>query len=145
MSEPMKMDTQKFADALDRWGSDLATWPAPQSSAGRELLATSEVAQALLAQANSLDQLLNEVAGHKAPLGLERKILNQIASQDSMQEVVDWFSATLWRPALAATCALLLGFSIGIALPQSDNDLMLDNVSMLAFSAGYEELEDEQP
>ena len=90
-----------------------------------------------------MDRWLTDSGDHRATLGLERRILERIGQQDLLQHTVDWFSTTLWRPALAATCMLLLGFAVGLALPEAD-DVMVDDVSMLAFSATYEEIEDEQ-
>lgn len=142
MNEHAKMDTQEFADCLDRWGSDLEIWPPPQRAAGKGLLAASEIAIELLAEAHHLDRWLASTADHQAPIGLERRILNQLATRDSLQRALDWFSAALWRPALAATCMLLVGFTIGIAIPEFDDELMLDDVSMLAFNTAYGETDD---
>jgi hypothetical protein len=144
MNEREDMNTDEFADCLDRWGSDLEHWPAPQQASGRALMAASASARALLADAQHLDQWLASGAEHQVSFGLERKILEQIPSQDFLQQVVDWFSAALWRPTFAATCALLVGFMSGLALPELNDDALLDDVSMLAFSASYEELNDAQ-
>jgi hypothetical protein len=37
---------------------------------------------------------------------------------------------------------LLLGFALGVSAPVATDDAMLDDVSMLAFSSAYEELND---
>jgi hypothetical protein len=145
------MNTEEFADCLDRWGSDLAQWPASEQGSGRNLLATSKRAGAerageMLAEARRLDDLLanlqEKAAGHRAPMDLQRRILERLPQQDPLQNALDWFSAALWRPALAAACTLLLGFALGVSAPAATDDAMLDDVSMLAFSAAYEEFND---
>ena len=138
------MNIEEFAECLDRWGSDLGRWPSLQQSAGRSLLAASERADELLAEAQRLDRWLAGAADHEAPVGLQRRILAELSGQDLLQRLVDWFSAALWRPALGATCMLLLGFTLGVALPEGRDDSMLDTVGMLVFSADYEDLTDAQ-
>ena len=141
------MNTQAFAECLDRWGSDLDSWPSVHQTAARELLITSKRAAELLGQAHAMDRWMGSATGHQAPMGLARKIIDRIPAQDPWQRAVDWFSAALWRPALAAACMLFVGFAIGLALP-FDDDVMLDDVSMLAFNLTYETtyegFEDEQ-
>jgi hypothetical protein len=148
MNERLEMNTQTFAEYLDRWGSDLDSWPSAQQSAARELLLTSKRAMRLRDEAQAMDRWLVSATNHQAPSDLARRIIDQLPAQDPWQRIVDWFSAALWRPALAATCMLLVGFVAGIALPQSNDDSMLDDLSMLAFNPTYEaafaEFDDEQ-
>ncbi|MDH3643000.1 MAG: hypothetical protein OES38_12940 [Gammaproteobacteria bacterium] len=150
------MNIEEFADCLDRWGSDFEQWPALQKDSARNLLATSKRAGAkragarraaeMLAEARRLDDLLTNLqanaAEHRAPMGLQRSILEQLPPHDPLQNALDWFSAALWRPALAAACTLLLGFALGVSAPLATDDAMLNDVSMLAFSTTYEELSD---
>ena len=140
------MTTEEFADCLDRWGSDLEQWPALQQDSARNLLATSKQAAEMLAEGRRLDDLLTNLQenadGHRAPMGLQRSILEQLPPHDPLQNALDWFSAALWRPVLAAACTLLLGFALGVSAPVATDDAMLDEVSMLAFSTAYEELSD---
>jgi hypothetical protein len=143
MNDRLVMTSDEFGEGLDRWGTNLEDWPSSPGAAGRSLLASSQQAREQLAEGQRLDRWLADSGDHRATLGLERRILERIGQQDLLQHTVDWFSTTLWRPALAATCMLLLGFAVGLALPEAD-DVMVDDVSMLAFSATYEEIEDEQ-
>jgi len=138
------MNTEEFADCLDRWGGSISDWPGPQQAAGRNLLEASASARRLLDEARALERFLASAAGHQAPVGLAQRIMDQLPHQDFWQGAVDWLLAAMWRPAAAATCMLLIGFLIGIALPESDDDAMLDDVSMLAFSSTYQELYDGQ-
>lgn len=142
MNDRLAMTSDEFGDCLDRWGTNLEDWPSSPRAAGTALLASSQQARELLAEAQRLDRWLADSRDHRATLGLERRILERIPQQDLLQHTVDWFSTTLWRPALAATCMLLLGFAVGLALPGAGNDVMADDVSMLAFSATYEEIDD---
>ncbi|MCZ6710705.1 MAG: hypothetical protein O7B25_10105 [Gammaproteobacteria bacterium] len=148
MNERLEMNTETFTECLDRWGSELDSWPSAQQSAAKELLITSKRATQLLGEARAMDRWLASAADHQAPSGLAAKIIDQIPGQDSWQSLLDWFSAALWRPALAAACMLLLGFATGLALPRINDDSMLDDLSMLAFNptyeAAYSEFDNEQ-
>jgi hypothetical protein len=148
MNERLEMNTETFAEYLDRWGSELEDWPSVQQSAARELLTTSKRAMQLLGEARAMERWLASANDHQAPADLARKIIEQIPADDPWQGLLDWFSAALWRPALAGACMLLLGFATGLASPQINDDSMLDDLSMLAFNPAYEaaysEFDDEQ-
>ena len=142
MTEHMEMNTEQFAEYLDRWGSDLKLWPEVHRTPGEDLLRTSNRARELAAEAEALDQWLVAGGKHRAPLCLQQQIVRRLPDQDFGQRLLDWFAAAGWRPALAATCVLLAGFAIGIALPESEDYTMVDDISMLAFSAPDEEFDD---
>lgn len=142
MNDRGTMDTQEFAECLDRWGSNLAGWPAPQRAAGNELLNASVRARELLDEANALERWLASAGDHQAPVALKARIIEQLPPQDVWQRALDWLFTAMWRPAAAATCMLLFGFLVGIAVPESEDDAMLDDVSMLAFSSTYQEFDD---
>lgn len=63
-----------FAALLDTHGADLAVWPDDQRRAAQELLAESEEAAAVLAEATILHKALKS-SRTKAPDGLVDRIL----------------------------------------------------------------------
>jgi hypothetical protein len=131
-----------FEHGLDRWGSDLTTWPDAERAAALALMENSERAQALMVEAQALERWLDEGRNHRAPPQLRQRILAQLPPRDVWQRAADWFATALWRPALAGACALLLGFATGALLPAASEDTLLDDVAVLAFTETYQELED---
>ena len=139
-SDAPKIDD--FEQGLDRWGSDLSSWPDPERTAALALVERSERARMLMVQAQSLERWLDEGRTHQAPPQLQQRILAQLSRRDIWQRAADWFASALWRPALAGTCALLLGFAVGVLLPAAGQDTLLDDVAALAFTDTYQELQD---
>jgi hypothetical protein len=68
------MDVTEFEDLVDRLGEDLSRWPEAQRLAADALLATSEEARAIIAQAKSLRQAL-ATPPVRAPAGLADRIV----------------------------------------------------------------------
>lgn len=135
------MTIDEFNANLDRWGSVLEAWPEAERSLGESLLRESTEARQLHAHANRIDALL--AMEHRAPANLQRKILDQIATEDVWQRLADWFANAFWKPTLAAACMLVVGFAYGLAnnvdsLAEGD----LEEVSMLAFFDDYQEIDD---
>jgi hypothetical protein len=144
MSSDMTID--KFIQGLDQWGSMPETWPEPACSLAASLLEGSAAARRQLAQAQHIDALL--AIEQPAPVALRRQILEHLtdeqhSAEDVLQRLADWFAAAMWKPAIAATCVLILGFTAGFVgdgsgLTNGD----LDEISMLAFSDNYQEIDD---
>ena len=139
------MDLSTFADCADRFGPDLNRWPEPRRGAARALVADSAEARALLVRVRSLDDRLNALAREPAPAHLAPRILASLP-KDRWAELTEWFRAALWRPALAATLPLALGFIIG-ALPigptEPNDQHLAYALSLLVFSEQFQELPDE--
>ena len=136
------MNVEDFEQGLDRWGSDLTSWPNPERTAALALVERSQRTRALMVQAQSLERWLDEGRAHQAPPQLMQRILDQLPRRDIWQRAADWFSSALWRPTLAGACALLLGFAAGILLPAAGQDTLVDDVAALAFTETYQELQD---
>lgn len=136
------MNIDDFEQGLDRWGSDLTSWPDPERIAASALVERSVGARALMVQAQSLERWLDECRTHEAPRQLKERILAQLPRRDIWQRAADWFSSALWRPTLAGTGVLLLGFAAGVLLPATSQDTLLDDVAALAFTETYQELQD---
>ena len=143
MKDNSHIDSERdLADALDRWGSDLDTWPRTAASEAKRLMASSQEATRLVQESTALNLALVQLREPHATPGLDAKILARLPARDGVQRVVDWLSGALWRPALAATIPLALGFILGITIPEEDARLA-DELSLLVFSETFEELEDD--
>ena len=134
------MNVEEFAEHLDRWGSEIGSWPEQTRSAAEQLLNTSAAASEIHAQAVHVDSLLTEVL--PAPPALQQQILDALPADDGWQRLADWFATALWKPTLAACCALLVGFAIGQVSNDGLTSSELDEVSMLGLMDTYEEMED---
>jgi predicted Abi (CAAX) family protease len=86
-----------------------------------------------------LDQALERLPVEPAPAGLRERIMAELP-EDSWQRLSNWLTASLWRPALAAAFSLALGFAIGFYQTEPADQDLVDELSMLAFSADFEEL-----
>ncbi|MBN9672044.1 hypothetical protein [Roseibium aggregatum] len=69
------MALEKFNALLDRYGSNLDTWPLTEQGPARELLKTSSDARQLLEEEQALSALLSARPALKAPKGLAGKII----------------------------------------------------------------------
>lgn len=133
---------RELAEALDRWGSDLDDWPNSAASEARRLLQSSPEAARLMQEIAALEIELTQLREHRATPGLDERILAELPVRDGIQRILDWLTGALWRPALAATIPLALGFILGTTIPEEDSQLA-DELSLLVFSTTYEELEDD--
>ena len=142
------MDEHRFEEALDRWGSNLHDWPEEERQAAEALLAQSKVAESLLRTERSIDATLSMLQQHAVSPGLEQRIharLTTVASNpDRGQRIWLWVTASLWRPALLAAVPLIFGFALGLGLSDVSEQELADQVSMLALSNIYEEMDDAQ-
>ncbi len=72
------MTDEEFRDQLDRYGGDLALWPAPAARDARRLLVRSLKAQAMLDEMVTMELALGELAPGRAadrpPPGLADRI-----------------------------------------------------------------------
>ncbi len=132
----------ELSAALDRWGSNLDSWPTSAREQAKRLLGSSPEAIHLMRESAALETALAELREHRATPGLNNRILGQLPTRDGLQRMVDWLTGALWRPALAAAVPLALGFILGTMIPEEDSQLA-DELSLLVFSSTYEELEDD--
>jgi hypothetical protein len=136
------MDLPTFREHLDRYGADLERWPEDQRGAARQLAGSVEASR-LVDQARALDAMLLAMEAKDPPPGLAGRILASLP-QDRLSGLLDWLAAAFWRPALAATASLALGFLIGVLAPAQLSDQQLaDELSLMTFSDPLQELIDE--
>ena len=124
------MTLDEFATTADRYGADLTRWPLPLQADAQTLLSQSAQAQAILAQARSLDELL-AAAGRQtdsalwpSPLQkdaalarLRTGVAARIARQSRTPAVMGFASPWRWLAlAAAGSSAVFAGFLLGSLL-----------------------------
>ena len=148
------MNKQAFTTALDTYGSDLNKWPATLAAQAQALLATDSDCRQLLAQQDSVAQLLENLPQPVFP-GLETRILHQslpARSRSWADQVVDWlipeqgFSTQWWRPLSAACLPMLVGivmsnyFTFGVVVADQGFQTWDDELVMLSLTDPSETL-----
>lgn len=117
------MSMDRFADALDRYGSDIANWPTAARDFAQTLVAQSSEAAQLLHQSAALDALIKAhdpaltISPHSAAR-VSRAVLSRIAAESEpapglrqrLASLVDWWGG---MPRYAAPLAL--GLALGLA------------------------------
>jgi len=138
----MKLDT--FIEHLDRYGPDFEHWPIEFQAPARELVTSSTEAARAIEQAQQLSALLGDLPGRPAPGDLARRIADLAATRrNPWDRLAHWFGGSFWRPALAASVPLALGFILGFNYQQpadADDAYLLEAVGLLPFSRNFEEL-----
>lgn len=135
-TEPMTLDA--FSDLADRYGADVAAWPAHDRAAARALLAAEPAAAKALEEATQLDRLLDTIPTPGASTNLEARV----AALMQRPSDAHWFwvliARPVWRPMVFAT-AMLGGIYLGAAaLPSAlATDSGLDLSSVAGGDIGY--------
>jgi len=136
--DPGTFDLSTFGENLDRYGIDMDRWPPELRTQAAGLLETSEAARRMYDQAMQLTTLLSQLPEKAAAPGLGSRIVTGVPPQ-AWSGVVEWFTAALWRPALAAALTLAFGFALGVYQQQPLDEDLADELSLLAFSPAFEE------
>ena len=147
-------DESDFENLLDCQGADPARWPAAERTRANALLQASPQAQALLAEAQRLDEALDQAfPPMPAPATLESRILAGLShpSAEAVENATDqgedwaewlaaWLMARFWRPVGIACAPFLIGFAMGMGFVEDTADL--DEQMLIAFSeAGVASME----
>lgn len=138
------MTQPEFEAALDRWGTDLAHWPARQARLAEACLAASADARRSLAAARSIEAYLANLQQHQLPAGLAGRITSGITHQrpDTMERLLAWLSRAFWRPAALASVLLVSGYLTGLSTQDGPDTDFADSTAALAFTDLYRELDD---
>ena len=111
------MNITDFESGLDRYGGDLAHWPADLRVEAEALVAGNRAAADLARVARRLDRAL---AGAVAPLGLDASfvggIIASVQKGTPRAEVRPTPRLVAWAGA-AMVAFLVTGYAIGLALP----------------------------
>ena len=130
------MTLEEFTRHLDFHGADLDRWPAELRGMARTLAETAEGRSALEAS-RALGALLDESLPAPPMLGLKARILAGVPP--AALPWPEWLAGGRWRRlAGVAVAPLALGFVLGFAWPNEDDELE-DAVSVLAFSSVFDE------
>lgn len=104
----MPMDLPDFEDGLDRFGADLATWPAALRSPASALIESSAAARATQADLREIEDLLRR----DRPTSLDTGVVASRAMRHRQDRPVRRaVRRTGW--AAAAVIALILGLFVG--------------------------------
>lgn len=140
------MDIVEFEEWLDRLGDDISKWPHPQRDDAQILLATSQKARALFAEAKVLRSAL-VTAPVKAPAGLADRIVAAAAITPASvteipvpdREMRNWirgagFVTSSYRPpAIFLSLCFVIGLLIGLFnSPQEVDGFQVDLPSYVA-------------
>ena len=131
------MTREELAEALDRYGGDLARWPEEIAAAAHELVARDRAAADDLAAAKRLDGLLGEAA-REAPVdaAVIGRIMSGIGNGKRDAAAVRPTGRLIAWASGATLASLALGFAVGIAVPE---DIGNDAFAGLMFDGPYAE------
>ncbi|MDK1022736.1 MAG: hypothetical protein QGD92_00720 [Gammaproteobacteria bacterium] len=110
----------RFIEVLDAYGSDHDRWPKEDREQLEALLATSRHAQQLLKETAKLDSILDQFTVSDISQEVRKHVVDAIPFTKSgiTERLLDWLFPEgpefLWRPALAVTLPLLIGFILGL-------------------------------
>jgi len=142
------MSIDEFEAQLDRHGANLERWPTQAAAQGKQLLATSTVAHALLVEARDMAVLLDDAfpAATLTTGALRSRILAEVTRDAARPGLFAWLTnrSRLLRPMAiaAALIPLFLGYAIGAGYQSRGvNEDLASDVSLLAF-ADYENYTD---
>jgi len=120
------MTYNQFEQALDRFGSDLDRWPPAMRAEAEALMAGNTRARQMLSEAARLDTLLADTV---RPAALDAASIGAIIAgirTDRHREITVRPTRRLAAWSGAAMAAFLaIGFVIGFAMPQSQDDAAL--------------------
>jgi hypothetical protein len=113
------MRLERLRELMDAYGGDPRRWPPAERAPAAELLAASAEARVLLAEAASLDQLLDG-APPMAPATLDAEKLIALATAAAQERpfvplagVMRPAGRGLWLRAVSLAAATIIGFVVG--------------------------------
>ena len=123
------MDRERFAELLDAYGADFRRWPAAVRAEAAAFTAQNADAAALIAEAGSLDALLDSVRGETRPsTDLAARIL--AAAPRAQRPAFD--RRAMLALAACAVFGVLIGYGGGMLAPAPADD---DSYFSMAFEA----------
>lgn len=133
-----QMDIERLAEILDAYGADPKRWPEAERPAAEALLASSQDAARLHADALALDTLLDLSRAPEPSPELMASILAGAEKRGLGAWLADfWPFGPAWQPASAFALAVILGIAAGagvpdLVLPEAADSAIAD-VESLAF------------
>jgi hypothetical protein len=99
------MNLERFGALAQAFGGDPARWPPAHRDAACELALADPQAQMLLAQAASLDALLDEAPAQPASLALRTRLAEAAQDLAPSRRRLSWVAGLGLGAILAASCA----------------------------------------
>lgn len=134
------MNKEQFQQFAESYGSDLNRWPDAIRAEADQDLANQPTWQALLDREGGLDQHLDQYQINTDITALEARISKQAFEQMSLLDrIFAWISpdAALWRPALAASIPILIGFVLGSSLNFDEQYTIEEELELIQFEVSY--------
>lgn len=137
---PLSLDA--FEESLDRYGADLARWPAGQRAAAEQLLAHSAVAKATWDDARMVDSFLETRTASGQQSDLVERVLAAQRAHDAAQAAAGFMPRRVTRPGLlqaALLCGvfLLCGATAGIFLAPDPVDYDVSGIFLFSSDLFY--------
>jgi hypothetical protein len=121
------VNENEFIERLDRFGADLAAWPHADAEGAEMLLVHSDAARKRHAEAIAVARLVTAALPSNGfdVARVRSSVLRRIAEPASrLDSLIDWLMpggwTGAWRPAAVALVPLVLGLSLGLAVPDVD-------------------------
>ena len=109
------MNTERFLQILDAYGTREDNWPPDERRAAQLLLQSDTQCYQLLQRYRSVDAYLDEYVP-RAPVGLQNRILANL-SGSIIDLIVNWLipeiKSEFWRPVIAGSLPLVVGVILG--------------------------------
>jgi hypothetical protein len=148
--ERPELELERFRTIVDAYGTDPSKWPMQEKETALRFMGGSTEAIEIVNQAADLDRLLNQIPTVEPSLSLQRAVAEipiRNASRSKQQEVFSFSNlfvrSVLWKSALAATLAVLLGFASGFATLETNVNTEAqanwEDFSSLAFASDLDQ------
>lgn len=133
-----RMQLERFRDLVDAYGARPTRWPEAERASAVALLQGSAEAQALLREANRLDQVLDRAPKLEPSAALFGKVLA------GRQDTAGWWRGLLgaipvWQPAMALFLAAVLGLGLGSSGTLVPRDEVVVDVAALSLAVDLDE------
>lgn len=109
------MNTERFHQILDAYGTREDNWPPDERQAAQLLLQSDKECYQLLQRYRFVDAYLDEYVP-RTPIGIQDKILDSL-SVSVIDLIVNWLipeiKSEFWRPVIAGSLPLVVGVILG--------------------------------
>lgn len=140
------IDIARLRELVCAYGADPARWPETERPAAEALLQSSPEARSVQSEAAGLDALLDGLPSEAPSAALRRKVaeipLRHPAGVQSTERWSVWRllpRRAVWAGVLACTLGVASGALSASDVATSSNDDGWDDVTAVAFAAGFDE------
>jgi hypothetical protein len=144
------LDLDRFRTIVDAYGTDPSKWPEAERQAALTLLVSSSDADAVVNDATQLDRMLDHMPVVDPSPELERSIAaipdSPVSTSNRIGLDSRWtavHATALWKSAVAATLAVVLGIITGVATVEpsdvSNSSTDWEDFSRLAFVSDWDQ------